>query len=754
MAEWNLPTFDGDKDRTTARKMIDNVGGADGIRTKIITGADGSTTMLRTRNGFPHLKTDRLEQKQQDYSLWHGIVVDMKVAGIEKSIFYTMGSLGARAVRQNTVQQTGVKNYFPDQVEQVYSLSVNADYLWDLQKTPVTKLNVSSSAVLYGNTFIKDASELSLSIPVLQGETYHVVTPLKVADLNGAAITSELSVPDIGSEALTMNATPPVVQSNGVVNLSAYKTMVISQTFNIVQYNWAGVKLTPNSGGYTSESFSASAVAPLVLDTSSVSDSGVGPFDDTEPSVWWKNITNDTSGFVGIYSFGEGGTTVHTVVGGGIEAMFEPAPSTKSGWHFKETAQHGCVREVTVDTQPLIFKVDSNYDFVYRAQRAMATEQVAGYGTWAMGFGYPLAYVSLRTASFTQDGHASIKAKIGDIEIDILTASGFAKASGADNRWERIGHVADLPLTSPEGGIYYFVANGKQLPSEPTLAAMQATFPDSMAVRYPAIDYYGKIDVRTELALFNGSTSCNATGFYVIDCDVKTSFVAGIECVVKADASFAAASSSGVWDYGENYKIPHEVTVYFTWIWRGSKSRKLLVTDIVTKRPCFPMRQRQNPFLPDSSDIPLVHMTFPEFKMGEETFDQLRNLRNHQGVDSCYAGHSVAEQAVANETGLSSSTGSTRTTTSGVGMVYHRVLAKGDLASAVWLLDTMKISEPISLAPLETDPVKTRAYGFSDILYKAIFDTEYRISLLDGVESDWSSTLTADPSATFECKRV
>ena len=87
----------------------------------IITGADGSTTMLRTRNGFPHLKTDKPESKLQDSALWHGIVVDLKVTGTEKSVFYTMGLLGARAVRQTGVQQTGVKNYFPDQVEQVYS---------------------------------------------------------------------------------------------------------------------------------------------------------------------------------------------------------------------------------------------------------------------------------------------------------------------------------------------------------------------------------------------------------------------------------------------------------------------------------------------------------------------------------------------------------------------------------------------------------------------------------------------------------
>lgn len=753
MAEWNLPTFEGDKDRTTARKMIDNVGGADGIRTKIITGADGSTTMLRTRNGFPHLKTDKPESKLHDSALWHGIVVDLKVTGTEKSVFYTMGSLGARAVRQTGVQQTGVKNYFPDQVEQVYSLSVNADYLWDLQKTPVTKLNVSFSDVLYGNTFIKDASELSLSLPVLQGETYYIVTPLKVAGLDGIAITSELSVPNIGSDALTMKATPPVVQSNGTIHLSAYKTMAISQTFNIVQYNWSGLKLTPNSGGYTSESFANSAVAPVGLDTSSVSTSGVGAFDDTEPSVWWKNIMTYPSGFAGSYDFGEGGTTVHTVVLGGVDAMFEPGIYSENGWHFEEKTQVRCDTSVQVDTQPMKFEMSANYDWIYRAQRSSTTERVVGYGTWGRGFGYPLAYVNLHTANFTQDGSASIAAKIGDLTINILQASGGAYANGADNRWERIGLVANLPLASPEGGIYYFVANGASLPAEATLSAMQATF-ESAPVRYPAIDYYGKTDVRTELALYGGRATCEATGFYVIDCDIKTSFVAGIECEVKANASFAAAAGDGIWDNGDNYKIPHEVSVYFTWIWRGAKSRKLLVTDTVTKRPCFPMRQRQNPFLPDSSDIPLVYMTFPEFKMGEETFDQLRNLRNHQGVDSCYAGHSMAEQAVANETGLSSSTGSIRTTTSGVGMVYHRVLAKGDLASAVWLLDTMKISEPISLAPLETDPAKTRAYGFSDVLYEAIFNTEYRISLLDGAEYDWPSTLTADPSATFACKRV
>ena len=53
----NLPTFEGVKDKTLARKMIDVLGGTSGIRTLIRDNLDGSRTMLRTRNGFPEFTT-------------------------------------------------------------------------------------------------------------------------------------------------------------------------------------------------------------------------------------------------------------------------------------------------------------------------------------------------------------------------------------------------------------------------------------------------------------------------------------------------------------------------------------------------------------------------------------------------------------------------------------------------------------------------------------------------------------------------
>lgn len=57
----NLPTYHGEKDRSTARRMIASVGGASGIRTCQRTNADGSVTTLRTRNGFPEITTTRPE---------------------------------------------------------------------------------------------------------------------------------------------------------------------------------------------------------------------------------------------------------------------------------------------------------------------------------------------------------------------------------------------------------------------------------------------------------------------------------------------------------------------------------------------------------------------------------------------------------------------------------------------------------------------------------------------------------------------
>lgn len=753
MGKWNLPTFEGEKDRTAARKMIDSLGGADNIRTKITVEADGSRTTLRTRNGFPHIKTDTKEAELPDSALSHGLVVDLKAPGVDRSFFYTKGKIGQREARTDVVQQSGVGNYFPDKVEQVYSLADSGQYLWDLRKVALGQLVVSTSDTRYGNHFVKGSNEISLSLPVLHNGGYYTVTPVKVVNGIGESLIGELSVANIGTEPTTMNATPPVVREDGSIHLSGYKTLVISSTFNIVEYKWSGIKLTPDQSGYLSASFSSGAVAPVAIESSSSQDVGVGAFDDIEPSVWWKNVTRYPSGWSGIALFGEGGTTIHTVVDGGVEEMFEPSILSESGWHFKEVVQRRCAKSVPVDTQPTMFEIDANYDFVYRSQRSSTTERVDKYNERSAGFGYPLAYVNLHEANFTQNGIAKITAKIGDLNIELLSAKGGAVANGADNRWERVGTSNNLPLSFPEGGIYYFVANGKELPTPLSLSAMMATF-EPMPSLYPAVDYFNKTDTRTESVLFNGSANCEAVGFFVTDCDTKTVFVAGIECVVKANASFSAANYDGIWDYGDNYKIPHVVEIYFSWTWRGVKRRKLLVTDTVTKRPAFPVRLRPNPFLPDSSDIPLAHLTFPEFQMGEETFRQLETLRNHQGINPCFAGYSEDEETVANNTGVVFSYGSVRPKNSGSGMVYHRVIKPGELANCVWLLDSMKISEPISLAPLEIDPAKTRPYGFSDILYNAIFNTEYRISLLDGAEYDWPSTLTADPSATFVCKRV
>lgn len=52
-----LPTFDGAKDKTLGRTMLRSVGGPSGVRTRVSENADGSTTLLRTRNGYPEFTT-------------------------------------------------------------------------------------------------------------------------------------------------------------------------------------------------------------------------------------------------------------------------------------------------------------------------------------------------------------------------------------------------------------------------------------------------------------------------------------------------------------------------------------------------------------------------------------------------------------------------------------------------------------------------------------------------------------------------
>lgn len=52
------PTRDGISIGTSGeRKMLDAIGGSDGFRTRIRENADGSTTILRTKNGQPQFET-------------------------------------------------------------------------------------------------------------------------------------------------------------------------------------------------------------------------------------------------------------------------------------------------------------------------------------------------------------------------------------------------------------------------------------------------------------------------------------------------------------------------------------------------------------------------------------------------------------------------------------------------------------------------------------------------------------------------
>ena len=59
--DWGKPIFPtrfgSPQGHATERKMLDALGGFDGIRTKIRTNPDGSTTTLKTRGGMPVFTT-------------------------------------------------------------------------------------------------------------------------------------------------------------------------------------------------------------------------------------------------------------------------------------------------------------------------------------------------------------------------------------------------------------------------------------------------------------------------------------------------------------------------------------------------------------------------------------------------------------------------------------------------------------------------------------------------------------------------
>lgn len=85
--DWGKPffptRFGSPQGHATERKMLDAVGGFDGIRTKIRTNPDGSTTILKTRGGMPVFTTTTVVQKPVTASLakyfLHGVEVPMTV---------------------------------------------------------------------------------------------------------------------------------------------------------------------------------------------------------------------------------------------------------------------------------------------------------------------------------------------------------------------------------------------------------------------------------------------------------------------------------------------------------------------------------------------------------------------------------------------------------------------------------------------------------------------------------------------------
>lgn len=68
-----FPQFAGGKDKTVARKMVDHLGGPDGIRTATRTLPDGSVVVMKLRGDMPPLfMTTRKEIPLQkaDIELW------------------------------------------------------------------------------------------------------------------------------------------------------------------------------------------------------------------------------------------------------------------------------------------------------------------------------------------------------------------------------------------------------------------------------------------------------------------------------------------------------------------------------------------------------------------------------------------------------------------------------------------------------------------------------------------------------------
>lgn len=118
--------FGGSPGKGVERGMLD-VGGADGIRTKIKTLPDGSTVMLRTRNGFPEftvtkrtIAAARVDFVETDYALrtYHSSHPFYTITGLQylASITLDGGYTLSFALPPTDIEQ-GDTNYYPAEIE-------------------------------------------------------------------------------------------------------------------------------------------------------------------------------------------------------------------------------------------------------------------------------------------------------------------------------------------------------------------------------------------------------------------------------------------------------------------------------------------------------------------------------------------------------------------------------------------------------------------------------------------------------------
>lgn len=765
MAEYKgrFPTRNGTpQGGSVERTMLDTVGGADGIRTKRMEHQDGSVTILRTRNGFPEFVTVSEDADKTEW-LKHGIAVR---CSWHQPIFYRKTSEGAWLVSGKPTQLDRERSatYWCGKVRDTYVTVVSSHVrVWaEFKHALPAEVSILWSDSCFG--FIRfDRKRGYATCSGVYGSAGEVIFQGYLPDVDVAG------GPDTSGVVETM--LPSVVSFHGDLVLLRLKKSLF---FGASKKEVHRCCIVPLDGGDP-------VAFTVVMDLPVFPQTFVQDYYTQEDGI----RADPEEAYINMVTGSNGGATgfgyVLTVHG----SHFVQIPSSseyKLGDTTEWQSSANLFKDYTADVlqtaagELAYCGVSHIFNWVRGEKKATGAERnsVSGFGGSAI-YGVLYAEVGKKEFSMNRTALSRVEVTTGsEFEpLKLLDYLGITNSEGKDNSKTKLFRKVFVLYRANSGLDWDIIGNmpsnvgeefafAESLAQGAKLTQLSATLPDNDSV-----------EVTYEYVPYNGVSSYTAISEYLLAYDRTLRFRAFIRVIVKTTLVWQADDSpyKGYWPPGQ-YITDHEVSVSFVWNWRDIDGEVTLINQTISKpaREMALVESDNTYYWTDNAAYipgPLYTPVVPELTVAVDAYQCLDNLRKHQGVCEDFAGFSEEEEFDSSDSGLvmSSRVGSTETwqKKSGRGFIYSKILKLSELKGALWLFDSLRISDPIAPYPNDsTPPNESREYGFSDSLYNAIFNEQYAIHIRDGELVGWVRDIPdseetqrpPDKAAYAECYRV